>query len=107
MSSSRWPSSAHGETVAVEAGEPPSSTLPRFNQRRRPEERTRVCRRGPNRRPARPTSSRRCDPYPGADRAAHTGAAKTAIAGRVFCKVLLMIVLGKVELRGGQNLGRN
>jgi hypothetical protein len=51
------------------------------------------------------SSSLRC--LPGPDRAAHARAAETAIAGRVFCKILLMIVLGKVEFRGGQNLSRD
>jgi hypothetical protein len=44
---------------------------------------------------------------PGSDGATHACAAETAIAGWVFCQVLLMVVLGKVELRGAQNLGRN
>src|SRR5262249_415248 len=41
---------------------------------------------------------------PGPDRTAHTGAAETAIPGWVFGKILLMIVLGKVEFGGSENL---
>src|SRR5262245_11497530 len=47
----------------------------------------------------------RCDAH--ADRAAHACAAETAISHRILGEVLLMIVLGKVELRRVDNFGRD
>src|SRR5262249_41906384 len=44
---------------------------------------------------------------PGPDRAAHARAAETAIAGWILGKILLVIVLRKIEFRGGKNLGRD
>src|SRR5205814_898981 len=50
------------------------------------------------------SSARRCaEP----DRAAHAGAAEAAIAGRVLRQILLMVVLGEVERRRIDNLGRH
>src|SRR2546421_406906 len=44
--------------------------------------------------------------HTGAERTAHAGSAKPAIAGRVLGEVLLMIILGEVEWRRVDNLGR-
>src|SRR6516165_2225989 len=41
----------------------------------------------------------------GADRAGHVGAAESAIAGRILGKILLMVVLGKIELTSRCDLG--
>src|SRR5262249_57707044 len=40
-----------------------------------------------------------------ADGAAHAGAAEAAIARRVLCQILLVVVLGKIECRRIQDLG--
>src|SRR5437667_2817837 len=42
-----------------------------------------------------------------ADRAAHAGAAEAAIAHRVLGQILLVIVLGEIEWRRVQDLGRD
>ena len=48
-----------------------------------------------------------CAATPGADRAAHAGAAETAIAHRILGEVLLMVVLGEIERRRVEDLGRD
>src|SRR5262249_23864071 len=57
------------------------------------------------------TSGDRTSRRHGADRGPHrtadAGAAEAAIAGRILGEILLMIILGKIEVRGGQNLCRD
>src|ERR1051326_2383137 len=57
------------------------------------------------------TAAASCDAlrrrHAGADRARHAGAAETAIAERILGEILLVIVLGEVELRRVEDLGRD
>src|SRR5215475_10249298 len=57
------------------------------------------------------TTDNRTSRRHGADRGPHrtadAGAAEAAIAGRILGEILLMIILGKIEVRGGQNLCRD
>src|SRR5262249_4409808 len=62
-------------------------------------------------RPARPILSRtmsvRGGAYAGSNGATHAGAAQTAIAGRILGEGLLVVVLGEVERRCIEDLGRD
>src|SRR5262252_1945970 len=52
-------------------------------------------------------TSRRHGVDRGPDRTAHAGAAEAAVSGRILGEILLMIILGKIEVRGGQDLCRD
>src|SRR3954452_5889942 len=63
--------------------------------------------RGPATRRGGPPATRSMRRHAGPDRATHAGAAEPAIAHGILGEILLMVVLGEIEFRSIDDLGRD